>query len=118
MRDEGTFKVVNCILTVTSRRVSGQGVEPAAAMIDSQSVKMIESSGVSGYGVGKKVRGRRRHISVDTQGNLLCAKLHNADIQDRDGTSGVIEDTLNSFPVVAKRWVVERTCAWLGRSLP
>ena len=102
MRDEGTFKVVNCILTVASRRVSGRVVEPAAAMIDSQIVKMTESSGVSGYDVGKKVKGNMRHISVDTQGNLLCAKLHNTNIQDHDGTSGVIEDTLNSFPTVAR----------------
>src|SRR3954447_4557673 len=39
----------------------------------------------SGYDAGKKINGKKRHVLVDTQGLLLCAIVHAADIQDRDG---------------------------------
>ena len=39
----------------------------------------------SGYDAGKKINGKKRHVLVDTQGLLLCAIVHAANIQDRDG---------------------------------
>src|SRR5215213_9065530 len=39
----------------------------------------------SGYDAGKKVEGKKRHVLVDTQGLLMQAIVHAADIQDRDG---------------------------------
>jgi putative transposase len=101
------------------------------------------------------VNGRKRHILVDTEGNLLKVKVHPADIQDRDGAKlliakvlledfprlvkvwadggyrGKLEDWVAQqtgwdleivnkpkepgFHVLPRRWVVERTFAWLGR---
>jgi transposase len=110
-----------------------------------------------GYDAGKKIKGKKRHILVDTQGLLMCAIVHAADVQDRDG--GVILmaalfglypfllklyadggyqgaafqkalqtilkrvnveivkrcDQARRFVVLPKRWIVERTFAWLGR---
>lgn len=145
-----------------SRLCAGQGAEPTTAIIDSQSVKTTESGGVCGYDAGKKIKGRKRHIATDTQGNLLCSTVHTADIQNRDGAPWLIDQTwifqwqvwptlarlfadggyagwklelaliqtmdtppileivrrpnqASRLVVLAKRWVVERTFAWLGR---
>jgi hypothetical protein len=39
----------------------------------------------SGYDAGKKIKGKKRHVLVDTQGLLMQAIIHAADMQDRDG---------------------------------
>lgn len=59
--------------------------------MDSQSVKTTESGGVRGYYAGKRVKGRKRHIIVDTLGNLLAVVVHAANIQDRDGARLLLE---------------------------
>jgi hypothetical protein len=43
-----------------------------------------------GYDAGKKIKGKKRHILVDTQGLLIHAIVHAADIQDRDGGAFVM----------------------------
>jgi transposase len=109
-----------------------------------------------GYDAGKKIKGKKRHILVDTLGLLLSAAVHPADIQDRDGAALVLDERtralfpfilrifadagyqgpraaavaartgswvievvkrneLHTFAVLPKRWIVERTIAWLNR---
>ena len=111
--------------------------------------------GRRGYDAGKKIKGRKRHIAVDTEGNLLAAIVHSAGIQDRVAARAVLmrlfctfdtitkvfvdggytgkligwakdmfgyelevvkRNELHAFKVLPKRWIVERTFAWLNWS--
>jgi hypothetical protein len=51
-----------------------------------------------GYDAGKKIKGKKRHILVDTVGLLLRAIVHPADIQDRDGGVLVMSTLFGMFP--------------------
>jgi transposase len=51
------------------------------------------------------VKGRKRHIVVDTQGFLLNVVVHAADIQDRDGGKLVLAGVKEAFPTLRHLWV-------------
>ena len=68
------------------RTLEGKLPAATAGIIDAQSVKTTESGG--SYDAGKKVKGRKRHVVVDTL--LLVMQVHPANIQDRDGAPAVI----------------------------
>jgi len=55
-----------------------------------------------GYDAGKKIKGKKRHILVDTQGLLLHALVHSADIQDRDGGVLVMATLFGLHPFLLK----------------
>jgi transposase len=56
----------------------------------------------SGYDAGKKINGKKRHVLVDTQGLLLCAIVHAADIQDRDGGVMLMSALFGLYPFLLK----------------
>ena len=136
-------------LTGRVREESGRKAEPSAAVVDTQSVK--SAAGVreqTGYDAGKKVKGRKRSLATDTQGNVLAVGITAAGELDKRAVKSIkeqVEDYKNieaifadgafqgaapfdrqgkikwtmvnekagPFKVLPKRWVVERTFAWL-----
>jgi transposase len=156
-RDSGVLQTINHYLLMDVRVAEGREASPSAGVIDSQSVKTTESGGIRGYGAGKKIKGRKRHILTDTCGYLVHAVVHAADTQDRDGAPLVLAAIIRRFPwlryvfadggyagdklkdalarigkwtleiikrsdaakgfeLLPRRWVVERTFAWLNRN--
>ena len=65
-------------------------------------MKTTESGGPRGYDAGKKVKGRKRQVMVDTDGRGLILEPQPADVQDRDGAPIVLRLSRRSFPFVTK----------------
>ena len=90
-RRSGVWERILDTLRQQLRRREGKGDEPTAVIIDSQSIKGSRTSGLRGYDAGKRVKGTKRHLPVDTMGLLLCLVVHAANIRDRDGAKLVFE---------------------------
>lgn len=101
-RDAGLFAKINHTLLMMDRERVGREASPTAAIIDSQSARTCESGGVSGYDAGKKIKGRKRHALVDTDGRALVMQVHAASVQDRDGAGPLLKASRRSFPFIAK----------------
>lgn len=147
------FEIIHEALVEKVRIMQGKKEEPTVGIIDAQSVKnTLVSSQDKGFDAGKKIKGIKRHIIVDTLGLVLAVVIQSASVQDRDGAVDVVNklcesyrkvvkifadggyrgqlintiktrfkieleiikrDELHTFKILPKRWIVERTFAWI-----
>ncbi len=156
-RDDSTWQRIHDTVRADLRRKVGRHKHATAGCLDSQSVKSGKVWGargyVSGYDSGKRIKGRKRHLLVDTLGLVMAVTVSAASVSDPAGAKSIFKrlggtgkelrkiwvdgtyrgtllewvakrykfrlepvlrsDEMKGFVVLPKRWVVERTFAWL-----
>jgi transposase len=85
------FQTVHDVMLVLDREQGGCEASPSAGVVDSQAVKAPHAPSGGGYDAAKKLKGRKRHVAVDTNGRLLMINLTSADVQDAAGAEEIIK---------------------------
>jgi putative transposase len=96
---------IHHVLYVKCREQAAREASPTAAIIDARSVKSTEKGAhidPYGYDAGKKVKGKKRHVRVDTQGLVLHAIVTAADVQDRDGGAWLLGTLFGLHPFLLR----------------
>jgi putative transposase len=87
----GVWESIRHQFVVMLREGAGRDASPTAAIIDTQSAKTTESGGPRGWDAAKRLKGRKRHIAVDTDGLLLGVLVHAANVQDADALGDLLK---------------------------
>jgi putative transposase len=98
------WEFIHDVLRGCVRVQAGKRTRPTAAILDSQTVRSSDHAGARGYDGAKKIKGRKRHILVDTLGLLLAVCVTPADVAEREGARTLLGPALRWF-----RWL---RCLW------
>ncbi len=104
-RLNGTWKQLHDTLRARVRQQAGRHKHPSAACLDSQSVKCAHIKGIRGFDNGKKVKGRKRHLLVDTLGLMLSLLVTGADVSDPAGAREVLSHLTGACKKLRLIWV-------------
>lgn len=104
-RLDGRLQQVQDALRERVRTLVGKAARPTAAIIDTQRVKTAAAGGPArGYDGGNHVKGRKRHLLIDTRGLVLVILVHSAAWSDRRGAKQVLSEATKRFPTLRKVW--------------
>src|ERR1700688_1757429 len=97
-QSSGVWVHLHRVLYEQARRDAGRAACPSVVIMDGQSVKTTERGGIRGFDAHKRVKGRKRHILVDTFGLLIACRVEPADISDRKAAARLLGGLRPLFP--------------------
>ena len=102
---KGKFETLHDRLRAQWRARIERAPGPTAAVLDAQSTRGSPQGGGTGFDAGKKVKGRKRNLVVDTLGLVLAVVVTAANVQDRDGAPPVVAAACTKYPSLKKLYV-------------
>jgi putative transposase len=97
-KNAGVWTCIQRSMYQQARGQAGRAACPSVVIMDGQSVKTTERGGIRGFDAHKRVKGRKRHILVDTLGLLIACRVEPADISDRKAAALLLGGLRPLFP--------------------
>src|SRR3954471_9968264 len=99
-KNAGVWGCINAALYEQIRMQAGRSACPSVVIMDGQSVKTTECGGVRGFDGHKRVKGRKRHILVDTLGIPIASRVEPANMSDRVAGARLLNGLSPLFPKI------------------